>query len=123
VYKLQAYDNHWTPASYSGDKSTEDPGAEYPRLARKGKDNLNNKQESTFWLREASYIRWANLEIGYNWIPESKGLFFKNLYIYSRAENLHTFSKFDLWNPEQLSAYAYPLKRSISVGLEIGLDL
>lgn len=117
-----AVKNHWTPASYSGNAATENPNATYPRLAF-GADNQNNAQTSTFWLREASYLRIADAEIGYNWTPRTKKSPFKSIYYYGRCDNVITFSKFKDWNPEQYSSYSYPLKRTISLGLEIGLDL
>lgn len=117
-----AFDNHWTPASYSGDPSTEDPGAKYPRLGL-GTENENNKQPSTFWLKEASYLRIADIEIGYNWMPKNKSFPFKSVYFYGRADNVHTFSKFKYWNPEQVDGFAYPLKRSFTVGLEVKFKL
>lgn len=117
-----AVKDHWTPASYSGNPATENPNATYPRLAY-GSDNLNNAQISTFWLREASYLRIADAELGYTWTPRSKKSPFKSIYYYGRCDNVYTFSKFKDWNPEQTSSYAYPLKRTISLGLEIGFDL
>lgn len=118
----KAMNNHWTPASYSGTTATENPNAAYPRLAF-GSENRNNSQQSTFWLRESSYIRIADIELGYNWIPKQKSTFFKSIYFYGRCDNVCTFSKFDDWNPEQTSAYAYPLKRTLTLGFEIGFNL
>lgn len=119
---MAAVKNHWTPASYSGNAATENFDATYPRLGF-GTDNQNNAQTSTFWLREASYLRIADAELGYNWTPRSKKSPFRSIYYYGRCDNVITFSKFKDWNPEQYSSYAYPLKRTISLGLEIGFDL
>lgn len=117
-----AMNDHWTPEWYSGDPSTENPNAEYPRLAY-GINNQNNIQRSTFWLRDASYIRWADIELGYNWVPKSPTAAFKSIYFYTRCDNVATFSKFKDWDPEQTSAFAYPLKRTITLGLEIAFNL
>lgn len=117
IYNI-AYNDHWTPASYSGTQATENPDATYPRLAV-GTDNTNNAQQSTFWTREATYLRIADIEMGYNWIPSGSKLPFKSVYIYGRGDNVATFSKFKDWNPEQTSSYAYPLKRTISLGLNV----
>ncbi|KAA6321800.1 TonB-dependent receptor SusC, partial [termite gut metagenome] len=114
--------DHWTPVSYSGTQATERPDALYPRLGY-GADNSNNTQTSTFWLKEASYWRIADVEVGYTWTPKAVGLPFKNIYIYGRAENVHTFSKFKDWNPEQTDSWAYPLKMTVSLGLEIDFKL
>jgi TonB-linked SusC/RagA family outer membrane protein len=114
--------DHWTPASYSGTDATERTDAMYPRLGT-GSDNINNTQTSTFWLREASYWRIADVEVGYTWIPKKSNLPFNNIYFYGRGENLHTFSKFKDWNPEQENSWAYPLKLSVSFGIEIDFKL
>lgn len=117
-----AYNDHWTPASYSGTQATENPNATYPRLAV-GADNTNNAQKSTFWVREATYVRLADMEIGYTWIPSNSKFPFKSIYIYGRGDNLATFSNFKDWNPEQTSSYAYPLKRTYSLGLDVKFKL
>jgi TonB-linked SusC/RagA family outer membrane protein len=117
-----AVKDHWTPESYSGTIATERANARYPRLAT-GVDNTNNVQASTFWLKEASYWRIADVEIGYNWIPKSVKFPFKSIYFYGRGENLHTFSPFKDWNPEQTSSLAYPLKMTVSLGLELNFKL
>lgn len=121
IYQV-AYDNHWTPASYSGSSKTEDPNAVYPRLGV-GSDNTNNAQQSTFWLREATYLRLADIELGYNWIPGNEKMPFKSIYFFIRGDNVATFSKFKDWNPEQTSSYAYPLKRTFSLGVNVKFKL
>lgn len=120
IYKA-ALENHWTPASYSGTTATENPNALYPRLAY-GQRNQNNSQQSTFWLREASYLRIADIELGYTFLPKKKS-FYKSIYLFGRTENPYTFSRFTDWNPEQTSSYAYPLKWTVSLGIEVGFNL
>lgn len=119
---VAAVRNHYTPASYSGSAATENLDAVYPRLGF-GTENQNNAQTSTFWLRETSYLRIADAELGYNWTPRTSKSPFKSIYYYGRCDNVVTFSRFKDWNPEQYESYAYPLKRTISLGLEIGFDL
>lgn len=114
------YKDHWTPRSYSGNPATENPNAEYPRLGFNGTTNSNNAQNSTFWMREASYIKMADAEIGYRYQGDAKKLF-RSIYAYLRADNVFTLSKFKDWNPEQTNPNSYPLKRTFSLGLEIAL--
>ena len=59
--------NRWTPASYSGDPSTENPNARFPRLTY-GK--CKQQSASSFWLADAGYLRLKTLEIGYT-IPKN----------------------------------------------------
>ncbi|MDE7408040.1 MAG: SusC/RagA family protein, partial [Muribaculaceae bacterium] len=51
-------DNYFDP-----DKGNFD--AQYPRLGLKVGDIANNQVNSTYWLRDASYLRLRNLELGY----------------------------------------------------------
>ena len=53
--------NYWSLGT------NEDPNAKYPRLSYGG--NSNNYRASTYWLRNGSYIRLKNVELGYN-IPK-----------------------------------------------------
>lgn len=56
--------NRWTPGWYSGDASTENPNAKYPRLSY-GKSE-NNSQISTFWKDNSRYLRLQEVNINYN---------------------------------------------------------
>lgn len=56
--------NRWTPAWYSGDPSTENPNAMFPRLTY-GK-NENNSQVSTFWRGNSKYLRLQEVSLTYN---------------------------------------------------------
>ena len=100
----------------------EDPNAEYPRLSYGG--NENNYRPSTHWLRNGSYLRLKNLEIGYN-IPKNiiNKIHLNNVRLYFMGTNLLTFSKFKLWDPELNSSngQAYPLSRSYTLGLTINI--
>lgn len=105
-------DDRWTP---------ENPRQNvfWPRLSV---SNDNNKQESTWWLRDASYIRLKNLEIGYT-LPRAwqKKILAKNLRIFLRGTNLLTWAKFDMWDPEigSNNGLKYPTMRVYSIGAEI----
>ena len=63
----------------------------------------NNSQSSTMWLRDRSFLRLKNAEIGYtvpkNWLNKT---FIKSFRFYIAGTNLLTFSKFKLWDPELL---------------------
>lgn len=110
------------PGKYWSLGVNEDPNAEYPRLSFGG--NPNNYRESTYWLRNGSYLRLKNLEIGYT-MPKriSNAMHLENLRIYFMGTNLLTFSDFDLWDPELGSSngQAYPLARTYTLGLTLSL--
>ena len=72
--------------------------------------NSNNYRASTYWLRNGSFLRLKNLEIGYK-IPYGR--------IYVSGANLLRFSPFDLWGPELSSWNSYPFQRTVNVGLQL----
>ncbi|MRJ10809.1 TonB-dependent receptor [Ornithobacterium rhinotracheale] len=95
--------DHWSP-------SNQNINAGYPRLTQL--DHANNTIASTFWLRDGSFLKLKNLELGYT---------YKNMRIYGQGVNLATFSKFKLWDPEQGggNGLKYPLQRVFNIGLQI----
>lgn len=112
--------NRWTPAWYSGDPSTENPNAKFPRLTYGESDN--NSKKSTFWLADASYLRLKTVEIGYT-LPRKvlKRMHMNNLRISVVGDNLYVWDKVDVGDPEQASSNGavYPLTRSYSLVLQM----
>ena len=106
------YTDRWTEENPSQDVF-------YPRLDYGV--NANNSQASTWWLKDMSFLRLKNIEIGYS-LPKkfAEKSFISSARIYVRGTNLLTFSKFKLWDPELASntGAAYPVMKSISAGLE-----
>lgn len=100
----------------------EDINAKYPRLTYG--NNSNNNRPSTFWMRNGSYLRLKNLEIGYT-LPKSLTIkaHVQSMRIYLMGTNLLTFSDFDLWDPELGSSNGqqYPLSRTFTIGMTISL--
>ena len=100
----------------------ENPNAKYPRLTYG--NNSNNNRASTYWLRDGSYLRLKNLEIGYT-IPKNitAKMHIQKIRVYLMGTNLLTFSDFDLWDPELGSSNGqqYPLARTFTVGMTINL--
>lgn len=113
-------------AATLGIAANENPNAAFPRLAYgdgvAGKNN--NYRASTFWMRDMSYFRLKNLEIGYT-IPKEilNKIRFESIRVYLQGANLCTWSSFKLWDPEMGSANgeAYPLTKSITAGLQINI--
>ena len=107
------YGNYWTP---------ERPGATYPRLTYLN-ESTNNTQVSDFWTRDASYISLQNVELGWTlpakWTTKMR---MSALRVYLQGQNLLTFSKFKLWDPNLTGSggatvYSYPTTRVISFGI------
>jgi TonB-linked SusC/RagA family outer membrane protein len=99
-------DSHWSP-------DYQDLYADYPRLTQS--DHANNTVASNFWLRDASFLKLKNAEIGYN---------YKNMRFYLNGTNLLTFSKFKLWDPEMGggSGLKYPTTRVFNVGFQMTIN-
>ena len=114
--------NRWIEHEISGTMSTENPNASYPRLSYGG--NNNNYRQSTYWLRNGSYLRLKTLELGYS-IPKPlvNKIRYNNIRLFLRGSNLLTFSSFKLWDPELGSSTGteYPLAKSFTLGLSVNL--
>ena len=86
--------------------------AKYPRLSVV--EYGNNIAPSTYWLRDASFLKLKNVEIGYS---------FKKFRVYFSGSNLLTFSNFKFWDPEQGggSGLKYPTQRVFNIGFQMTL--
>ena len=105
-YNIMQYivDDHW-----SWDNNRAD--AAYPRLSTKV--NNNNVQSSTFFLKDGSFLRLKNIEVGCT--------LGKNIRVYLNGTDLLTFSAFKYWDPEMGSGSgleAYPLQKSAKLGIQ-----
>ena len=91
VLSEMANSNRWISADISGDPATENPNAEYPRLSYG--PNSNNYQQSTYWLRNGSYLRLKTVEVGYT-LPTQlvNKVHFNTVRIFFVGTNLLTWS-------------------------------
>lgn len=92
----------------------------FPRLRTTG--NSNNTRESSWWYRDASYLRFKNLEVSYL----SDARFLKKMKVnsarlYLQGENLFTWDKVKFWDPEitARSGARYPLSSTWTIGLDV----
>ena len=106
-------DEAWTPEKGNSAKA--------PRISFENKKH--NYQASDLWLRDASYLRLKNLEVGYSF---PKSLLSKahigSLRIYMSGYNLLTFDSLDVLDPETTNTLSpsYPLIRVVNFGLKLG---
>ncbi|MGF7231674.1 SusC/RagA family TonB-linked outer membrane protein, partial [Arachidicoccus sp.] len=115
-------DNRWISADISGNPATENPNASYPRLSFNG--NSNNYRNSSYWLRNGTYLRLKNLDIGYSLPKEMLNkVHMSSVRIYCIGTNLLTWAPFKLWDPETTDprGETYPLIKSVTLGVTIGL--
>ncbi|MCM1029637.1 MAG: TonB-dependent receptor [Alloprevotella sp.] len=84
----------------------------YPRLGVANTDVANNSVASSYWLRDGSFLRLRNVELGWT---------FKYGRVFVNGVNLLRFSKFRLWDPELGSWNSYPMQKTVNVGVQIRL--
>jgi TonB-linked SusC/RagA family outer membrane protein len=103
--------------------------AKYPRLENIGTAGGHNTQTSDYWVRNASYLRIKNIQLGYT-LPKKllQNSVISSLRIYAAAENPFTFHSYpDGWDPEINSAkddaYSggqfYPVLRNFTFGVNL----
>jgi TonB-linked SusC/RagA family outer membrane protein len=114
---LKAYaDNHWST-------NNRDLYALYPQFST---DNSptgveNNSQLSTWFMRDGSFMRIKDVEIGYTFSQAFiERLSLRKLRVYINGRNLARFSSFRLWDPEMAgNGLGYPLQRTYNVGINL----
>lgn len=110
---LKAYsDSHWS-------EDNRDIYALWPRFS--AYSNKNNNAVSTWWMRDGSFLRLKQLELGYT-LPNklTRKLRVEGLRFYFQGNNLLCFSKFNLWDPELAgSGLNYPIQRTFNIGLNV----
>lgn len=98
-------DNYFDPEKGNFD-------ALYPRLGNAITDVANNTVASSYWLRNGNFLRLKNITLGWS---------FKYGRIYVDGANLLRFSKFKIWDPELGSWNAYPMSKTVNVGIQLNI--
>lgn len=116
------WENGWNRLTNNGEDIAAGANAVYPRLSLgSAAGSSNNSQTSSWWQRDGSFLRLKNFEVGYT-IPKRITMrtgFIQSVRLYVSGNNLITFSKFKLWDPEQGGGQgaSYPNNRVYSFGL------
>ena len=105
-------DDHWS-------EDDRDLYAAWPRLSDQLIDN--NNRNSTWWLRDGTFLRLKSVELGYtiknDFISKLK---ITNARIYFTGTNLLTFSKFKIWDVEMGgNGLGYPIQLGINFGVNL----
>ncbi len=107
----EQHKDHWTP---------ENTNAVFPRLAF---SEANNEKSSSFWMRNAAYLRLKNIQLGYTLpvaLTQRAGI--KMARVFANGQNLLTWDKFwdgyDVESPVG-SGRAYPQVKMLSFGLDV----
>lgn len=105
-------DNYWS-------EENPDPYAFWPRLSTTSR--ANNTVNSTWWLRDGSFLRLKTLEMGYS-LPQKtvNRMGLSMIRFFASGNNLLCFSNFKLWDPE-MGGYGigYPTQRTFNIGVNI----
>lgn len=100
--------DYWTP---------ENRNAKHPRLT--GAPTANNTQTSSFWMRDASYLRVKNLTLSYRLNDAAANLLgLQSARVYLSSQNLFTWSDLVNWDPESIFR-SYPQQKVFSLGLNL----
>lgn len=90
----------------------------WPRLSTTAIEN--NIQQSSWWLRDASFLRLKQVEAGYTFKKGWKKVGLNNARIYISGENLLCFSPFKLWDPEKgRKGLGYPPNKRFNIGFQL----
>nr|WP_322623502.1 TonB-dependent receptor [uncultured Flavobacterium sp.] len=111
IQRWQA-DNRWT-------EENPNPDAKYPKLTTLN-GSSGNLFTSTYWLRNASFLRLKNIQLGYT-LPKNivqDKMKMEKLRFYVGGQNLLTFNKFyQGWDPEMSNGNFYPITKTYTIGI------
>ena len=106
--------NAWTP---------DNPDSKVPAIYYSASYAPMMGLRNTYYLTDASYLRLKNLQFGYNFPKEWTGkIGIDFLRIYFSGENLLTFTKWDIFDPERAGdgfKVQYPHLKTYSLGLNL----
>lgn len=107
------YDNRWIPGA------ADNSGAKYPAVI--AGNNPNNYQLSTLYMRDASYIKLKNAEIGYSLPSEIvRKVNIQNVRFFINGANLLCFDNIKIVDPEFVSVVGgYPQQRVFNFGAQV----
>lgn len=84
-----------------------------------------NKEPNTWWLRNSSFLRLKNVEVGYTLPKElARKLRLGGARVYLMGYNLYVWDDVKYWDPEmgnRNKGMSYPMSRSFTFGLELNL--
>ena len=86
-----------------------------------GSEQNGGAAYSTHWLHKGDYLKIKNITLGYT-LPKriTSRAAIENLRVFLSGENLYTFTKYPLMDPETTSVYNYyPMMRQFSIGLSV----
>jgi len=111
------YDNRYIPAT-ANNPNPDNSNAKYPAVI--AGPNTNNYRISTLYMRDASYLRLQNLEIGYSlpkkWLEKIK---ISSIRMFGNGNNLFVIDKIKITDPEMINTGTYPKQIVLNLGIQI----
>lgn len=112
--RTEVLDSRWTPENPSQDVF-------FPRLQTANMSNTNTV--STWWVKDASFVRLKNVEFGYNFdLKKRKIAKLSSLRVYVMGQNVALWDKLKMYDPElgnSAGGTKYPLPSIWTGGLEL----
>ncbi len=110
--------NAWTPNNTNTD---------VPRVSYTSSGSITNDMFSQRFLQNASYLKIANIELGYNMPDKWFSGYIHNVRLYASAQNLATLSKYRGYNVDFAGGTftpgynycSYPTPRTVMFGLHV----
>jgi hypothetical protein len=110
---LYQYENRYVSESLT-------PDASFPRFHKETRNwNYDQTVTNSFWVKDASYLRLKNAEIGYRISPDFlQKIGIKNFRIFLNGTNLLTFDNLIFIDPEETGTDTdYPNLAIINLGI------
>jgi hypothetical protein len=123
-FGAQRYASTWD--HWNNPWSVENRNGEWPRLGGSGNNQATGATGAgmtTFWLDDMSYVRFKNIQLGYNlpakWLRKAR---INSLRIAGSTENLGTISSFRGLDPEKAgnNNNLYPINKSYALSINLG---
>lgn len=112
------YEGRWMESN----TPEQNAAAKWPRAFMKAAAVGNrNSQSSTWWLRDASFVRLKSMELGYTFPKNlTKHIGVEKLRIYANGNNLFTIDSMGIFDPEMTAGIGgYPIQRTLTFGANV----
>ena len=112
--------NAWTP---------DNTDTNVPRVSYKSSGSITNDMFSARFLQNASYLKFANITLGYNFPDKWFNGYLNNVRLYASAQNLFTISQYKGYNVDFAGGTftpgynysSFPTPRTVMFGVNFSL--
>jgi TonB-linked SusC/RagA family outer membrane protein len=117
-YGRRFFDGARPPSFWLDSWSPENVNAKYPQPVTW--DYTNDHRESTFWLKNGSFLRFQNVNLNYM-VPKKicRKIAMSGINLFVSGANLFTLSKYKYHDPSVAGMNAYPTMKTFTMGANI----